>query len=82
MGSDDAPYPEGTLVRVSSHRARQKLERLLGFAPQSYFNLSRGNDFYYVPTDRAAEVLAITGIKPAREVKGKRLMKSWGSTLA
>lgn len=82
MSLDDHPFPEGTLVRATSHRARNKMETLLGFKPQCYFNMDRGNDFYYVPTDRAEEVLAITGMKPAREIKGKRLMKCWGSTLA
>lgn len=58
--------PVATVV-VNSHRARAKLDRVLGYHHVGFYNadgiLSDGNDYHLVPTARMDEVLAIKGIK-------------------
>lgn len=55
-----------TLVRVGSHRARSKLEQLLGYLPQGYFSFYRPGEFREVPADKAEAALQIKGISKAR----------------
>lgn len=67
------------LVRVTSHRAREKLERLLGYPPKGYFSWQRAGSWREVPADKRAAALAIKGIKPAgRKVDDLREYISFG----
>ena len=54
------------LVKVSSHRAREKLVRLLGYVPQGYFSWRREGEWLEVPHGKLAEALAIKGISRAK----------------
>lgn len=67
-------------VRCSSHRARERLIRLIGKGPQqSYFRwedtASRG--IYLIPTSLLAEARQISGITKLRKTDGVR--RCWGS---
>lgn len=65
------------IVRVKSHRANEKLKRLLSdsLPLQWYWSFEDGNNFVEVPDERLPEVLEITGITRARP-KGQ-LRKCW-----
>lgn len=54
------------LVKVGSHRAREKLARLLGYLPPGYYSWRREGEWYEVPHDTLAEALAIKGITRAK----------------
>lgn len=54
------------LVRVNSHRARNKLARALGYLPQGYFVFLENGEYREVPPDRLPEVTKITGIRQTK----------------
>ena len=63
-----------TLVRTTSHRSRDRMERVVaGLVP--YFSWARAGEFYYVPAESLDAVLAIKGITRAR--KPADLAKCW-----
>lgn len=55
------------IVRVHSHRARQKLSSLLGSQPPGFFSYRRCGEFREVPDDRGEEALRIKGITKSRQ---------------
>jgi hypothetical protein len=81
----DATYPEweeilsrGMIpVKCGSHRARQKLERLLGYAPKEYYSFYARNHVYEVPADKLTEALAIKGVTKSRKIY--KLSQAWSS---
>ena len=68
------------LVRVSSHRAREKLAQLLGYLPPGFFSFRREGEWYEVPHDKVAEAIAIKGIHRAK--RRPDLMRFMPSTRA
>jgi hypothetical protein len=58
---------EKTLVRCASHRARQKLFRLLPEEPQGFYSWQTRatGGFYEIPSNRVPDALKITGITKA-----------------
>lgn len=70
-----------TLVRCESHRARQKLQRLLGDElGDCYFTFSRNGGrggLYRIPAARVEEALEITGVKRMRD--GDDIMRCWST---
>jgi hypothetical protein len=54
-----------TIVRVTSHRARQKLQRLVG-RTQGYFSWDRDGSWYECPPDKLEQALTIKGIRRAK----------------
>jgi hypothetical protein len=63
--SPQSGEPMAALVKVGSHRARQKLVRLLGYLPPGYFSWQRQGEWREVPHDKLTEALAIKGISRA-----------------
>jgi len=55
-----------TLVRVGSHRARAKLEQLLGTKPTCYFSFYHAGYLVTVPNALADAATKIKGIRRAR----------------
>jgi hypothetical protein len=69
-----------TLVKCSSHRARQKMLALVGSDnAQALFSMRRetGKGVYRIPAARAREAKAIVGVSGYRD--GDDLMKCWPS---
>jgi len=65
------------LLKINSHRAREKLERLLGYLPQCYFSFYRKGEFREV-------TLKELGLVKDAKIKGitqshwsDDLLKSW-----
>lgn len=57
------PEPVGTVLAVSSHRARERLERALGRKPAAYWTMQRGGKFvvlYGADVDTALGITSIT----------------------
>ena len=56
------------LIRVNSHRARQKMAKLIG-EQQCYYSFDRycTGGFYRLLKEDAAKALVITGISKARD---------------
>lgn len=57
------PEPVGTVLVVSSHRARERLERALGRRPAAYWTMQRGGKFvvlYGADVDTALSITSIT----------------------
>lgn len=50
------------LVRIGSHRAREKLWRLLGGPVQTYFSWRREGIWCHVPPEKRQAALQLTGI--------------------
>lgn len=53
------------IVKVTSHRSREKLQRLIG-KTQGYFSWKRRGSWYECPDDKLEEVLKIKGIKKSK----------------
>lgn len=72
---------EMVFVRTESHRAREKLKRLLGYKPQSYYSQKwyLTGSWEEIPKDKLTEAIKIKGV---REVKQRRtdLRKCWSSS--
>ena len=66
----------GPMVRIGSHRAREKLERLLGTLPQTYFSWHREGQWCEVPAEKLTDALLIKGISNGPRVRDD-LRKSW-----
>jgi hypothetical protein len=66
-----------SLVRVGSHRAREKLKRKLGYLPRGFWSWDRPGEWREVPTERLAEVRAITGITGSKWRDDLREYISW-----
>jgi hypothetical protein len=65
----DALSTEGStmiLVRVNSHRARERLYRLLGKPARGYFSFRFKGEFREVPESKIVEALKIKGISKTR----------------
>ena len=67
------------LVRVDSHRARNKLARALGYLPQGFFVFSQKGEYREVPADRVPEIITITGIRQAKWRDDLLRYVSWGN---
>lgn len=63
------------LIRVTSHRCRDRLERALGYRPDSYFSFYQDGEFRAVPVADADKALSVKGVTRARKVKN--LHKCW-----
>lgn len=57
------------LCRTKSHRARERMERILGTVQYYFIWGECAGELFYCPDDKLAEVTAIKGITRAR-VKG------------
>lgn len=55
-----------TIIRVTSHRARDKFHRLVGKETQGYFSWDRMGEWRECPPDKLEEALKIKGIKRAK----------------
>lgn len=66
----------GTLVRVKSHRAWSKMERVMGGQLECWFVFMGHNDYVFVPDDKLDAALAITSVGRAR--LPKQLQRCWG----
>ena len=67
----DDETPPTVLVRLSSHRAADRLERLLGVKRLDWhFTWGNGGTFALIPSDRLAEARKIPSVTLARP-KGK-----------
>jgi len=64
------------LVKCGSHRARHKLERLLGYTPQAYYSFYARNHAYEVPADKLDSALAIKGVTKSRKMY--KIFPTWG----
>lgn len=65
------------IIRVKSHRAYDKVERILGYAPKGLYSFYFEGNFYEVP-DTSTEVLEIKGVTKARVDESKlRECISW-----
>ncbi len=79
----DATYPEWeaieargyTLVKCGSHRAREKLTRLLGYTPQGYYSFYARNHVYEVHDSRLDEAVTIKGVTKSRRIYG--ISRTW-----
>lgn len=69
--------PETAFVRVASHRATDKLNRLLGYYPQCYRRWRKRGYYYEIPADQLAAALAITGIFKSRRTAEHFACISW-----
>ena len=49
-------------VRCTSHRARHKLERLLGYPPRDFFTLPNYTHYLEIPAEYVDAALAIKGV--------------------
>jgi hypothetical protein len=65
------------IVRVNSHRAREKMERLLGFEPTEYFSFSHDYHWWEVPDDKLEEILKIKGIRKSKLPENARECINW-----
>ena len=54
------------LVKVGSHRASEKLVKLLGYLPRGYFSYRREGEWREIPADKLGEALTIKGIQLAK----------------
>jgi len=72
MGSETT-----VLVRVSSHRSRERLFRLLGSEPDAFYSFRDSGNFYAIPAERLDEARKIAGVTKARP-KGE-LLRCWPS---
>jgi hypothetical protein len=68
---------EQVYVKCSSHRARDKLFRLLGDKPKGYWSFDHGNHYgiFLIPADKLESAREITGVTKLRNTEG--LMKCW-----
>jgi hypothetical protein len=63
-------------VRTKSHRARHKLDALLGYHPPYYWTWEDGGEFAKIPADKLDEARKIKGITKARK-KPEDLCACW-----
>lgn len=68
------------LVRVGSHRAREKLILFLGYKPQGYFKWYKRGEWREVPEDKVEELLKeeIKGISRSKWDEDLRQYIDWG----
>jgi hypothetical protein len=60
------PEPVGTVLAVNSHRARERLERVLGRKPAAYWTMQRGGKFVVLYGEDVSTALGITSITRTR----------------
>ena len=61
--------PEGhVMVRIGSHRARKKVEYVLGYRPTSYYSMFDPRHLTAIPADKLEECRKITGVTKVRTV--------------
>lgn len=63
------------IVKVNSHRARQKLTSLLGECPKGYFSFNKPGEWLEVPDN--PEILKIKGITKSKLPEGAMQYISW-----
>lgn len=66
-----------TIVRVTSHRARDKLFALIG-KQQGYFSWERRGEWRECPPSMLGPALQITGIKRAKWTDDLRKYRTYG----
>ena len=59
------------LIRVKSHRARDKMKAALGYLPQGYFSYDFPGEFREVPTAELGKLTGIKGLSRARVDRAK-----------
>ena len=64
-------------VRLGSHRAHDKLARLLGFVLPVYFSHYHAGNLAEIPEDRLTDALQITGISRANVRDPEKWHKCW-----
>ncbi len=69
-------FDGNVLIRIKSHRAREKAEGILGKLPQEYHSFFFDGEFRYVPQSSLNDLLAIKGITRAR-VDETKLRRCW-----
>jgi len=65
-----------SIVKVCSHRAREKLHCLVGIT-QGYFSWHREGSWYECPADKLEQALTIKGVKTARWKDDLRPFIQW-----
>lgn len=67
------------LIRVKSHRARDRMQTVLGYLPQGYFSWEYPGEFRDVPADEVAKLTDIPGLTRARvDLTQLRPYTNWG----
>lgn len=67
---------ETVIVRVRSHRARGKLQAIVGGAGVAMFSFQREGEFWRIPAEHLPAARKITGVTQSRGSHGD-LMKCW-----
>jgi hypothetical protein len=69
-----SPGEETVFVRCGSHRARERLFRLLGHKPHCHYDWDRPatGGYYPIPAGRLAEARKIAGVTRARHPEALR----------
>lgn len=67
------------LIKIGSHRARERLEQLLGRLPKGYFDWHRQGEWREVTPEELEKVKAakIKGITQSRWIDGLRPYINW-----
>lgn len=65
------------IVRVRSHRARNKLIALLGMVPQGYTIFLKGGEWRDCPDDLLAQATQIKGITKSKKTADMMRTVSW-----
>jgi len=64
------------LIRVKSHRAREKMKAALGYLPQGYYSFEFDGEFREVPAAEVGKLNGIKGLSRARVDRAK-LRQYW-----
>lgn len=71
------PLTKTFWVKVTSHRGREKMYRLLGFKPQSYFAWGVNGEWYQLPERETKEsILSIKGVSLVKKLRND-LCRTW-----
>lgn len=68
----------GTVLKIHSHRARSRLDRVLGRPPAEYFAIELGNGFVILYGGDVGKALEIPGVRRTR-VAADRLSLCWAT---
>lgn len=71
-------------VKCASHRAREKLTSLLGYKPQSYYNMAVSYHLYEIPEGVLTDALKIKGVSKGKmkEIKINNYIYEFAKTWA
>ncbi len=68
------------LIKINSHRAREKLERLLGYLPQGYYSFWKTGEWIEVSLEELQQIknTKIKGITQSKWFDTLRKYINWG----